>query len=320
MADLAMETREECHRPCRLIAVKTFDEKSESMVDRSVNCFPDLMYNHQVHPIDLADDEPVSNPEMAHERPHRHRRTTTLDPRRLTASDWLDCSGLIEPVHEVKPGVASRAVSTRIRYFYNHPRRIPFPSDARGFLYYHPPNSNILSPEHDEFNVGHIRFRCATSPETFQEGKDLLLPTKAPWHYAGSHRLGRNHPLWTLARQEGLVTEEAVATYSANRAHLRQFEQPFIVNLAHHGHTICYADKEENVKRFFCITTLLRVHKSKTVEDTRNLPPSYFTNGKYPRHMGQLKAEVDSGRSDRLSLRGAVAGRSRQTSDGWLAH
>ncbi|KAF8347391.1 hypothetical protein F5887DRAFT_29070 [Amanita rubescens] len=96
------------------------------------------------------------------------RVISTLCPKRLKPSDFIDISGLFEPV------ITLPCRTTRLRGL-KHDNKVPFPPNTRGFLYYHTP------PKAPPF-VGEIRFRCANSLQDFSNGKDLLLSDKFnPW-------------------------------------------------------------------------------------------------------------------------------------------
>ena len=137
-------------------------------------------------------------------------------------------------------------LSHALRYCDGQRDYLPYPSHARGFLYYHPPNSNIFAPEFDDFDVGHLRFRCVDSPQTpFQAGSDLLLTSGAPWHCSGKRFMeGVGLPLFNLALREGLITMEEVSAWSLvtlrythlssvqRMRYIRKFDQPFVLHLS----------------------------------------------------------------------------------------
>lgn len=83
---------------------------------------------------------------------------------------------------------------------------IPFPEDARGFLYYHSP----IKPW-----AGAIRFRITSdsAPSSFHRGRDLCFPSGCPWQVLLSQISSRNEyePLKAQLLLENLVTEEDIA-------------------------------------------------------------------------------------------------------------
>ncbi|VDB84172.1 unnamed protein product [Peniophora sp. CBMAI 1063] len=173
---------------------------------------------------------------------------TTVDQTKVAREDWISWGGKLYCRFSVKYSDGERERS-KFGIKYHQARDIGFmrfPAHAHGFLYYHPPNSDVFVPEFNEFDVGHIRFRCLADPETpFQEGQDLLLPTGVPWHMSGL-RFVRNvgKPLFKLALQAGLVTQDDLAAWSplmqpfshrnnpSHRArHIHSFSQPFALHL-----------------------------------------------------------------------------------------
>ncbi len=96
------------------------------------------------------------------------RVISTLCPKRLRPSDCIDLSGLLLPTIALPSGRT---------HFHglNHDKKVRFPPNTRGFLYYHTP------PKAPPF-VGELRLRCANSLEDFPNGTDLLSTDKfTPW-------------------------------------------------------------------------------------------------------------------------------------------
>ncbi|KAJ7240618.1 hypothetical protein B0H12DRAFT_51545 [Mycena haematopus] len=91
---------------------------------------------------------------------------STLDPKKLRPEDHLSFSETLEIVYfdGIYPNV-------KIRY----EKYRKFPSGTSGFLYYRS-RTTPLSPISDS-----VRFRVTPSPETFEDGEDLLLPNGLPW-------------------------------------------------------------------------------------------------------------------------------------------
>src|SRR6266576_1923725 len=99
------------------------------------------------------------------------RVISTLCPKRLQPSDYIDLSGLLQPKLTLPCGTMVFSKG----FTHHHDNEVPFPPNTRGFLYYHTP------PKAPPF-VGELRFRCANSLEDFPNGKDLLSTDKFnPW-------------------------------------------------------------------------------------------------------------------------------------------
>ncbi|KAF9018585.1 hypothetical protein BDP27DRAFT_175020 [Rhodocollybia butyracea] len=100
----------------------------------------------------------------------RAQNISTLDPSRLVASDFIDISNKRWHV-----GVRYHRISV-IHWRYRETQ--PFPPETRGFLYLH--NSRGVHP-----SAASLRFRICDKDlppqESFARGKDLLLPSGAPW-------------------------------------------------------------------------------------------------------------------------------------------
>ncbi|KZV76385.1 hypothetical protein PENSPDRAFT_646414 [Peniophora sp. CONT] len=188
--------------------------------------------------------------------PNPIRRVVTLDPTKLNAVNWKDWSGKRIPRVWTKTPVGKLERSPYGLEYYNglpRTRYLPYPPHTRGFLYYHPPNSDVFAPEFNEFDLGHIRFRCVASPETpFHAGEDLKLPTGAPWHCSGRRLASVGSPLLNLALCEGLISEDDAATWSRIPHHgvyrnnggsryIQRFDQPFITHLAKRRNSLVFA-------------------------------------------------------------------------------
>ncbi|GLB43324.1 hypothetical protein LshimejAT787_1302250 [Lyophyllum shimeji] len=178
------------------------------------------------------------------------RTIQTLQPDRLTASDFIDLSDLTRRIIHVTSRCGTYS-GVRVEYYNGHFTRhktqahLPFPSNARGFLYYH--NDPTLP-----HTTGCIRFRLtsASDPALFTSGDDLLGRNGLPWSIS----------LFQLATQskyaafkskvveEGLIAasamREATEGWGGNPSRckfwittqsLHYLEQPFGVNVA--GHT-----------------------------------------------------------------------------------
>ncbi|KAI0310468.1 hypothetical protein OF83DRAFT_1288109 [Amylostereum chailletii] len=170
----------------------------------------------------------------------------TLDPARLQTSDYTDMGG---QKYKTPPtqweGGKSGLIRVKLRYFTAHGRtglvgqeQLPFPPDAHGFLYYHPPTT---LPPLDE---GHLRFRITPSPDpaTFSQGRDLLYPDGEPWNIKGG-RIAITREYLAFRRmllEDGLVTEaqlnEWKSCYNSLGSRLRtvmdDLKKPFVLDFA----------------------------------------------------------------------------------------
>ncbi|KAI0636051.1 hypothetical protein C8Q77DRAFT_1101092 [Trametes polyzona] len=105
---------------------------------------------------------------------------STLSPDNLREGDWVDLSRLSHYAFKALQTVDGRTRPVELtRLTYHHIHRgepIPFPENTQGFFYFAP------HAEHDI--AGEIRFRItkSRSPDSFQEGEDLLAPNALlPW-------------------------------------------------------------------------------------------------------------------------------------------
>ncbi|TFK46202.1 hypothetical protein OE88DRAFT_1739659 [Heliocybe sulcata] len=133
-------------------------------------------------------------PAAAGLRKHSAIPLRTLNQTLLNAEEFIDLTGRV--TKNVRFPVAPEQPSVEVRYFNLGHRKIRFPPDSQGFLYWHlDPDAPLLS--------GQVRFRITTSsdPATFPEGRDLQLPDGGTW----------NISLFDIARR---------STYSGLRAHL----------------------------------------------------------------------------------------------------
>ncbi|KAJ6492581.1 hypothetical protein C8R47DRAFT_1121153 [Mycena vitilis] len=99
----------------------------------------------------------------------------TLNPALLASTDHLDLS--LRHSIDVRFGESRRGTYAVLRYR-NGPSRTgyPFPDQCAGFLYYHT-DAHVLPLG------GSVRLRVApnTQSASFSRGRDLLLPSGAPW-------------------------------------------------------------------------------------------------------------------------------------------
>ncbi|TFK45335.1 hypothetical protein OE88DRAFT_1222195 [Heliocybe sulcata] len=131
----------------------------------------------------------------------------TLNRTRLNAQAFADLTGRISRYVRFPLAPAERGFE--MRYFQSGCKRIPFPPDSHGFLYWH--------VELDALPVsGQVRFRTTRSsdPATFPSGRDLQLPDGLTWSIS-LLRIARQTQYSGLRAHllyEELVTEKVLAT------------------------------------------------------------------------------------------------------------
>jgi len=134
------------------------------------------------------------------------RVISTLCPKRLQPSDYIDLSGLAQPAIVLPSGKTDL-------HGLNHDNKVPFPPNTRGFLYYHTP------PKAPPF-VGELRFRCANSLEDFPNGKDLLSTDKFnPWSISLNVLANQTYPdLRGQLMLDDLVSQTTLDTWVTTKA------------------------------------------------------------------------------------------------------
>ncbi|KZP33899.1 hypothetical protein FIBSPDRAFT_990221 [Athelia psychrophila] len=132
----------------------------------------------------------------------------TLNPSRLQSSDHLNLSGsarILIPTQESPFCVAYTSLKRR---------HVPFPDDARGFLYLH-------SPAAEPKAMWEIRFRVTDNncPSSLS-GSDLLFPNLTPWAISLGSLQARHPeylPLRDLLIREGLDIDALLEKMGATR-------------------------------------------------------------------------------------------------------
>ncbi|KAI0265326.1 hypothetical protein BC834DRAFT_181335 [Gloeopeniophorella convolvens] len=161
------------------------------------------------------------------------KQISTLDPNRLQPSDFIDLSTHSTVGIWTVPRGSYEAPKIALRYgMGDRNSKLPFPSGARGFLYY------ARDPGLAE--GGQVRFRIVATPEgAFEEGQDLLLRNGMPWHIPpGLLPRAPNVGLARLLLRDELVTREQVAAWESYPQKLRhspvvtRFGQPFTPSLS----------------------------------------------------------------------------------------
>lgn len=178
------------------------------------------------------------------------RIVSTFRPQSLTTKDYLDLSNLSNPSIRVPQEVDTLGHSAldllnrdyvALDYGYAKGKRVRFPDDTRGFLYYFlPPSAPPLA--------GQIRFRVTSSPHpaSFSSGHDLKDPvTTLPiaWPLRRIVTATYLRRFANLLLHDGLITSkiladitELVSIQDTHRhwvyvASLYAFGQPFYLNL-----------------------------------------------------------------------------------------
>ncbi|GLB38722.1 hypothetical protein LshimejAT787_0505870 [Lyophyllum shimeji] len=121
--------------------------------------------------LQSAAQPPTANPDMLRDELKARRSLKTLHPGRLRSSDFVDVSNMLHP----------RILVDNDRAYFRYGAcgisgLVPFPPNARGFLYYH--HDPELPP-----TTGEIRFRVTPDNDVagFECGKDLVGLNGSPW-------------------------------------------------------------------------------------------------------------------------------------------
>ncbi|KAF9481052.1 hypothetical protein BDN70DRAFT_876788 [Pholiota conissans] len=113
---------------------------------------------------------------------------------------------------------------------------IPYPSNTRGYLYYHVPQGRSEL-------AGGIRFRLCEGPEDFERGRDLYTPSGQPWGYTLPElaTVKRCKPLLALILTERFVDETMIhdlsklnlrGRYHNKALNIYTLTDPFVFDLA----------------------------------------------------------------------------------------
>lgn len=205
----------------------------------------------------------------------------TLDPGRLTTSDYMDLSNrrtalvVVSPSHRarrhgdpVDPAVVASARNAKAFMWYAQrtpqdpntgktygaSKPMPWPESTRGYLYYHLLPG--LPPE-----TASVRFRLLKWPtdDFVRAGKDLKDPQGYPWNIPLTYiaRCKIYSPFLQLLMDQGLLSESTLELLMHNggmnykHAHSRRksivcaFGQPFLLDLSA-PQTIVYVSNGEN--------------------------------------------------------------------------
>ncbi|KAG2002594.1 hypothetical protein CC2G_004774 [Coprinopsis cinerea AmutBmut pab1-1] len=99
------------------------------------------------------------------------RQISTLNPSKLLPEDYVDASGGRVAFTVMAPEGGKR----RISFTRKGQQFIPFPSNARGFFYFHRPDQSCITSG--------LRFRVVDKPDPalFSQGEDLMKPDGGVW-------------------------------------------------------------------------------------------------------------------------------------------
>ncbi|KAI0265354.1 hypothetical protein BC834DRAFT_182067 [Gloeopeniophorella convolvens] len=222
------------HRPSLACLSSSFNRTAPLPRKRYLRCASPCIYLPS-RPTSTSSQPSPSSP-STRPRPKGHtsrKQISTLDPERLQPSDFIDLSNYSTVGIWTVPRGSYEAPKIGLRYeVEGRSSKLPFPSDARGFLYY------AHDPELAE--GGQVRFRIVATPEgAFEAGQDLLLRSGMPWHIApGILPRAPTIGLVKLLLRDGLVTREQVAaweSYPRKFKHspvITRFGQPFHMPLS----------------------------------------------------------------------------------------
>ncbi|TBU54995.1 hypothetical protein BD310DRAFT_951062 [Dichomitus squalens] len=205
----------------------------------------------------------------------QYRIVRTLDPTKLTPSDYVDFSEKFIPrvnivTQSSHPEDATNLLPQRLSagVIATGFRDRRFPPNTAGFLYYHtPPYSPPLA--------GEVRFRVTPSPDpaSFTQGYDLLMDYGVRWNIPLLYMTDKKEytGLHTLLLQDGLVTPQlsdiaASAVEGLNKtAHGRKisfrrtvlvssFGRGFYIRVGHHnGYCMSIGTDTVVKKRVECV-------------------------------------------------------------------
>ncbi|KAJ7662750.1 hypothetical protein DFH06DRAFT_1190752 [Mycena polygramma] len=143
-----------------------------------------------------------------------HKTISTLNPRNIQSSDWLDLSFRPE-FHVSFP--RTHGPAARLHYHVEaptdgwHTLHTPFPEKCTGFLYYR-------GEPHEAHLERSVRFRLTSTsgPSAFPVGQDLTLGSGRPWEISLPLLASRNvvNELGALRTQlldEGFLTKDEIS-------------------------------------------------------------------------------------------------------------
>ncbi|TFK22305.1 hypothetical protein FA15DRAFT_671686 [Coprinopsis marcescibilis] len=186
------------------------------------------------------------------------RYLTTLDPRRLTPSEYFDISNLTKPSMRIIPegGDLSTMATVLMRYTdLKGPTRVVcsrFPPNSKGFFY-------LYAPQDEKGRIlptAQLRFRLLDSPEPerFSEGTDLLQPTGEVWaeSLAKLFRYPTYQPLLRVMVQDGSlpkhVYDRVEQLVLKRTGGLNRFDEEFFMDFGMTKKSIGCGDKALDIR------------------------------------------------------------------------
>ncbi|KAI0044820.1 hypothetical protein FA95DRAFT_1608224 [Auriscalpium vulgare] len=149
----------------------------------------------------------------------------TLEPSKLIPSDFVDLSGRSPVAYNARLADNSRIRTVSALYYaYALGDNARFPTDTRGFLYFHAPSREVR-----------FRLLASNDPRHFAKGTDLALPSGEAWclKTAVLATRARAAGFRALLRQDG-VRMDALAESSSHRP----ATQPSLWQRRKHAHRV----------------------------------------------------------------------------------
>ncbi|KAG6917283.1 hypothetical protein DXG01_003124 [Tephrocybe rancida] len=213
------------------------------MYEPSFTAFPSLKFDsHKRRPP--ADSNIEIKGSVTEIATLQRTRFSTLNPRRLLVSDFLNLSNTFnKSVYHVSDPVQS------LLHWYSGGGVLPFPPATQGFLYlHHNPSFPPLAAE--------IRFRLVPSgdPALFETGEDLFGHNDEVWKIPVLHLLHRKRytGLLRCLQHEGppevaqaLIAATRLPVAAAHRIPLTYLEQPFAMDMSKRNISIHIATPEQ---------------------------------------------------------------------------
>ncbi|KAF9063883.1 hypothetical protein BDP27DRAFT_1426437 [Rhodocollybia butyracea] len=206
---------------------------------------------------------------------------STLDPARLVPSDFIDLKQQLHFAVRYRNMSIMLAAYKRTMKPKTYVYPLAFPAGSHGYLYLHRPPADVHPC------AATLRFRICDKlfppQEGFSSGKDLLLPTGAPWEMDLLHLF--TSKLVTNFREalllDNLVSEEVLTQLDLLAAHQRSsrarnhllfsFRQPFSVSMGQRSTTLSVVDLEANTISQAQVFTTIAKRTDKTLSCTMRL-------------------------------------------------
>lgn len=126
---------------------------------------------------------------------------STFNQHKLLRSDHIDVSNFARPIVKLND---SEQHTWQMSYRELRGERVQFPSNSRGFLYFHQPQGAPLL-------AGELRFRLTPSdlPKSFSQGEDCMTPEGDVWKIPlfVLHSFPYHRHIYQRLRKDGLVSD-----------------------------------------------------------------------------------------------------------------